>query len=158
MPTRFKGSPTEVLALDTVIKLSRSLSAVTSQLLPPLQKDFGITESQLGVLEALQHLGPLTQGQLCQKILKSGSNLTTVVDNLERQGLVRRERDTTDRRVQIVHLTSKGEELITKAVPTHVARVTRALGILTREEQIELGRLCRKLGTAQPGSDFRSEA
>jgi MarR family transcriptional regulator, 2-MHQ and catechol-resistance regulon repressor len=149
MPTRFKGTPTEVLALNTVIKLSRSLNALSSRLLPPLQKEFGITESQLAVLEALQHLGPLTQGQLCQKILRSGSNLTTVVDNLERAGLVRRERDSTDRRVQIVHLTPKGEALITRAFPVHVERVTRVLSVLTPEEQVELGRLCRKLGTAQ---------
>ncbi|MEO6527361.1 MAG: MarR family transcriptional regulator [Gemmatimonadaceae bacterium] len=149
MPTRFKGNPTEVLALNTLIKLSRSLSALSALLLPPLQKAHGITESQLGVLEALQHLGPLTQGQLCQKILRSGSNLTTVVDNLERGGLVRRERDTADRRVQVVHLTPKGEALITAAFPSHVERVTRVLSVLTLEEQVELGRLCRKLGTAR---------
>lgn len=153
MSTRFKGTPSEVLALNTVIKLSRSLNALSAQLLPPLQKEFGITESQLGVLEALQHLGPLTQGQLCQKILRSGSNLTTVVDNLERAELVRRERDTADRRVQVVSLTAKGAELIGQAFPQHVARVTRALSQLSREEQLELGRLCRKLGTQQASGE-----
>ncbi len=90
MPTHYKGSPDEVLALDTVIKLTRSLNSLQAQLTPYLQKDFGITESQFGVLEALLHLGPLSQGQLCQKILRSGSNVTTVVDNLERDGLVTR--------------------------------------------------------------------
>src|SRR3954464_11795770 len=102
MPTRYQGTEQEVLALETVIKLSRSLNSLSSHLLPPLQKEFGITESQLAVLESLHHLGPLNQGQLCQKILRSGSNLTTVLDNLERDGLVRRDRDPNDRRVQIV--------------------------------------------------------
>ncbi|HYD55222.1 MAG TPA: MarR family transcriptional regulator, partial [Gemmatimonadaceae bacterium] len=105
MPTRFQGTDEERLALDTLIKLMRATGALTAHLSGPLQKEFGLTESQLGVLEALLHGGPLTQGQLCGKILKSGSNLTTVVDNLERDGLVRRERDLTDRRVQHVHLT-----------------------------------------------------
>jgi MarR family 2-MHQ and catechol resistance regulon transcriptional repressor len=146
MPTHYEGTEQEVLALDTVIKLSRSLNSLAAHLLPPLQKEFGITESQLGVLESLHHLGPLTQGQLCQKILRSGSNLTTVVDNLERDGLVRRERDVNDRRVQIVQLTPKGKDLIARALPRHVDRVTKAIGVLTREEQAELGRLCRKLG------------
>src|SRR4051794_30249511 len=131
MPTKFKGTTTEVLALDTLIKLSRSMSALGNRLLPPLQKDFGMTESQLGVLEALRHLGPLTQGQLCQKLLRSGSNLTTVVDNLERDGLVRRERDAHDRRVQVVSLTPKGEERIVAAFPHHAARVAEAFAVLT---------------------------
>ncbi|HEV7990306.1 MAG TPA: MarR family transcriptional regulator [Gemmatimonadaceae bacterium] len=148
-----------MLALETVIKLSRSLNSLNAHLLPPLQKEFGITESQLAVLESLHHLGPLTQGQLCQKMLKSGSNLTTVVDNLERDDLVRRERDPNDRRVQIVQLTPKGAELIGRAFPRHVDRVTRAFSALSADEQRELGRLCRKLGRAlaEPGGAERRE-
>ena len=148
MPTHYKGSPDEVLALDTVIKLTRSLNSLQAQLIPHLQRDFGITESQFGVLEALLHLGPLSQGQLCHKILRSGSNLTTVVDNLERDGLVTRMRDETDRRVQIVHLTEKGRDLVARAFPAHVERVAGLMRSLTCDEQRELGRMCRKLGHA----------
>ena len=147
MPTRYQGTADEVLALDTFIKLSRSINAVQAQLIPALQKDFGLTESQFAVLEALHHLGPLSQGQLCEKILRSGSNVTTVVDNLERDRLVTRERDQVDRRVQIVKLTDDGKARVAEALPVHVARITKALGSLTSEEQFDLGRLCRKLGT-----------
>ena len=146
MPTRYKGAPREVLALDTIIKLSRSLNFVQARLTPQLQKDFGITESQFGVMEALLHLGPLSQGQICEKILRSGSNVTTVVDNLERDGLVTRVRDEADRRVQIVELTVKGRSLILEAFPAHVARVTELMSALSADEQRELGRICRKLG------------
>ena len=146
MPTRYVGSPSEVLALDTIIKLSRSLNFVQARLTPHLQKGFGITESQFGVMEALLHLGPLSQGQLCAKILRSGSNITTVVDNLERDGMVTRERDAADRRVQIVALTEKGRSLIIRAFPAHVARVTELMSALSADEQRELGRICRKLG------------
>ena len=148
MPTRYKGTPDEVLALDTIIKLTRSLNSVQARLTPQLQKEFGITESQFGVLEALLHLGPMSLGQLCHKILRSGSNLTTIVDNLERDGLVTRVRDEADRRVQIAELTEKGRGLITLAFPAHVSRVTSLMNHLTDEEQRELGRICRKLGTA----------
>ena len=146
MPTRYKGSPDEVLALDTIIKLIRSLNSVQARLTPQLQKDFGVTESQFGVMEALLHLGPLSQGQICEKILRSGSNVTTVVDNLERDGLVTRVRDEGDRRVQIVQLTAKGRSLILEAFPAHVARVTELMSALSADEQRELGRICRKLG------------
>jgi MarR family 2-MHQ and catechol resistance regulon transcriptional repressor len=151
MPTHHRGKGDEVGALNAFIKLARSINAVQSQLLPPLQKEFGLTESQLGVLEALFHLGPLPQGEICRKIQRSGSNVTTVVDNLERDRLVRRERDEQDRRVQVVHLTDRGRALIAKAFPVHAHRITRVMSALTRDEQRELGRLCRKLGTAALG-------
>ena len=148
MPTRYDGTPDEVLALNAFIKLARSINAVQTQIIPALQRDFGLTESQFAVLEALHHLGPQSQGQLCQKILRSGSNVTTVVDNLERDGLVRRERQEDDRRVQIVSLTEQGRVIVRKALPVHVERITRLMGVLSKDEQTELGRICRKLGTS----------
>ena len=42
-----------------------------------------MTVSQFGVLEALHHLGPLRQGEISAKLLRSGGNITLVVDNLE---------------------------------------------------------------------------
>ena len=151
MPTHYKVSPRDVLALDTFIKLMRASGSVASRLYTPVQRDHGMTESQLGVLEALMHLGPMPQTALCGKLLKSGSNLTTVVDNLERRGWVRRVRDAADRRVQMVHLTAAGRKAIDTAFPAHVERVAECLGSLTRDEQRELGRLCRKLGHAAAG-------
>lgn len=151
MPSRYKGTTDEVLALNTLIKLNRSVNSLQAYLTPLIQKQFGITESQFAVLEALHHLGPLSQGQLCQKILRSGSNVTTVVDNLERNALVRRDRDEDDRRVQIVTLTEQGRQVIVAAFPEHVARVRDLLGVLTEAEQKELGRICVKLGKSVPG-------
>jgi MarR family transcriptional regulator, 2-MHQ and catechol-resistance regulon repressor len=148
MPSHYRGSPEDVLALDAFIKLNRSVNAVQGRLLPTLQKDFGLTESQFAILEAVYHLGPLQQGELCRKILRSGSNVTTVVDNLERDGLVRRERDADDRRIQVVHLTDAGRELLQRALPVHVQRVRAQMEALEPDELRELGRLCRKLGRA----------
>jgi MarR family 2-MHQ and catechol resistance regulon transcriptional repressor len=148
MPAHYDGTAEEILALDAFIKLNRSVNAVQGRVLPALQKDFGLTESRIAVLEAVFHLGPLPQGELCRKILRSGSNVTTVVDNLERDGLVRRERHEKDRRIQIVHLTEKGRGLLGEALPVHVGRITRTMAALDPDEQRELGRLCRKLGRA----------
>jgi MarR family 2-MHQ and catechol resistance regulon transcriptional repressor len=149
MGTKHRGSPREVRALDAFIKLTRAAGSVGGRLYGQLVREEGITESQLGVLEALHHLGSMSQGQLCGKLLKSGSNLTTVIDNLERDGLVRRERDADDRRVQIVHLTEEGQRVIRRVFPGHVQRMVDAMSALSADEQQELGRLCRKLGTAQ---------
>ena len=145
MPTRYRGSAAERRALDAYIKLMRAAESVTARLAAGV-REAGLTTTQLGVLEALLHLGPMAQCDLAAKQLKSPANLTTVVDNLERRELVRRRRDEHDRRRSIVELTPRGRELIEAAFPAHAAAIVRELSVLSTEEQRQLGRLCRKLG------------
>src|SRR5579885_88574 len=142
MPTHFTGEAPLVRALDAYIKLSRASDTLDSRLAAALARE-GLTTGQLGVLEALLHLGPLSQTDICRKLLRSGGNVTTVIDNLERQHLVRRKRRSDDRRVVTVELTATGRRLIGRGFPGHARRIAAALAAA---EQIELGRLCRKLG------------
>lgn len=146
MPVRLRRDPATLLALSTFVKLRRAGNTVTARLNPVLQKEHGLTESQFGVLEALWHLGPMPQARLSEKLLVSGSNLTTVMDNLERGGLVRRDANPEDRRAHLVRLTPRGEALVASAFPAHARRIVTLLGALTQVEQRQLGRLCRKLG------------
>ncbi len=146
MGTHYQGHEAVRRALTTYIKLMRASESVTRRLGPNLRAA-GLTISQLGVLEALLHLGPLTQGEVATKILKSSGNVTTVVDNLERRGLVARERHATDRRFVRVDLTPEGRALIADFFPSHAEAITAELAVLTDAEQAELGRLCQKLGT-----------
>jgi MarR family 2-MHQ and catechol resistance regulon transcriptional repressor len=88
----------------------------------------------------------MTQGEVSTKVLKSGSNMTTVIDNLERDGLVRRERDTGDRRVIHVHLTDEGSRKIEAVLPGHVSALVEEFSVLSPKEQETLGELCKKLG------------
>ncbi|MEE8389840.1 MAG: MarR family winged helix-turn-helix transcriptional regulator [Anaerolineae bacterium] len=145
MPTHYKGTPREVLALNTFIKLTRATDSLLACLFRR-ETSGDLTPGQLGVLESLYHLGPMRQGVISAKLLKSGGNITLVVDNLEKRGLVRRERDGDDRRVVIVSLTGTGRELISRIFPNHVADIVEGMSVLSEEEQETLGRLCRKLG------------
>lgn len=145
MPTHFTGSRAEMRTLDTFIKLTRCTNSVLARLAE--RNTIGnLTYSQFAVLEALYHLGPLTQGEISQKVLKSGSNMTTVIDNLERDGWVRRERNMHDRRVIHVHLTEAGTRKIESVLPGHVAALVEEFGVLSVVEQETLGKLCKKLG------------
>lgn len=145
MPTHYHGTDQEILALDTFIKLSRASDALIARL-NQRGTMAHLTTSQFGVLETLYHLGPMSPGDLSAKLLKSGGNLTLVIDNLEKQGLVQRERDTADRRMITVSLTPAGQALISQLFPAHAAAIAEELGCLTSEEQKTLGDLCRKLG------------
>ncbi len=152
MGTRHQGPERERLALATYVKLVRAAESLTARLAARLA-EAGLTTSQFAVLEALFHLGPLCQVELARKILKSSGNLTTVVDNLERNGLVVRRRDTADRRKVTVELTPAGEALVAKVFPRHVRSVVDELGVLSPEEQLELGRLARRVGRGPAGED-----
>ena len=145
MPTHFTGTRVQKRALNTFIKLSRCTDSVMARL-AERNTIRDLTFSQFAVLEALYHLGPMTAGEVSQKILKSGSNLTTVIDNLERDGLVRRERDTKDRRVIHVHLTEAGSSKFEAVFPGHVGALVDEFSVLSAKEQETLGELCKKLG------------
>lgn len=145
MGTHYSGTEEEVKALDAYIKLMRAAESVTTRVHRHLAHK-GLTVSRFGVLEALYHLGPLSQSDLGRKLLKSGGNITLVVDNLEKLGLVRRERLSGDRRYVEVHLTEQGRQLIGEVFPVHVRAVVDEMKTLAEPEQEQLGFLCRKLG------------
>lgn len=128
-----------------LINLSRASNSVQTRLSVGLDRH-GITTSQLGILEALFHLGPMCQRALGDKLLRSGGNITMVIDNLEKHGLVERVRQKEDRRMIMIHLTPKGRKLISRVLPLHAKDVVKEMSRLTASEQEELRRLCRKLG------------
>ncbi|NKB71440.1 MAG: MarR family transcriptional regulator [Candidatus Latescibacteria bacterium] len=146
MPTKYTGSKREARALDTYIKLMRATETVTARLSALIADQTGLTTSQFGVLEGLLHLGPMCQKEIAAKQLKSGGNITLVIDNLEKRGLVRRQRSQQDRRLVIVHLTGEGEQLIRTYFPHHARAVAHELGVLTAPEQEQLAALTKKLG------------
>lgn len=148
MPTKYEGTEEEKRVLNTFIKMMRASNSISARLARALAKE-GITVSQFGVLETLLHLGPLNQKELGKKLLKSGGNITMVIDNLVKNGYVTREIDPCDRRAVIVKLTNKGEAHIREYFPRHLENVMEIYSILTPEETEELGRLCKKIGTAK---------
>jgi MarR family 2-MHQ and catechol resistance regulon transcriptional repressor len=150
MGTHHQGSARERRALDAYIKLLRAAGSVGGRATRHLS-GARLTTSQFGVLEALHHLGPLCQKEIGRKLLLSGGNITTVVVNLERRGLVRRERDAGNRRYVTVRLTAAGRARIARAFRRHVREVVAAMGALAPRQQEALGALCRRLGLAQRG-------
>ncbi len=148
MGTKYQGNAEAVNALDSYIKLTRASESVFSRTTAHLS-GFGLTASQFAVLEALYHHGPLAQVELAQKLLKSTGNMTLVLRNLEKQSLICRTRSPQDQRYMQVSLTEAGRECIARILPLHVQGIVEAMRVLTAEEQAELGRLCRKLGTMQ---------
>jgi MarR family transcriptional regulator, 2-MHQ and catechol-resistance regulon repressor len=135
-------------ALGAYVKLARAANTSMSYARVGLE-DAGLTLSQFAVLEALYHVGPLNLGDLARRILTSGGNLTLVVDNLEKRGLVKRGTPGRDKRYILATITPAGRRLIARIFPGHAKRITEVMSRLTPAEQQTLGALCRKLGTGE---------
>ncbi len=142
----------EKLALATYVKLMRAAESVTVRTHRHLA-EAGLTPTQFGVLEALHHLGPLCQRDIGRKILKSSGNITTVIDNLERRGLVKRRTDPDDRRFVRVDLSAEGQTLIAQLFPRHAAGIADEMEILDDRELHDLARLCRRVGLGGDDGD-----
>jgi DNA-binding MarR family transcriptional regulator len=94
-----------------------------------------LTPAQIHVLLWLGHDGALTMGALARRIGTTDKNVTGVVDRLEREGNLRRERDPADRRVVRVRLTRKGADAYRRVdgqVNEKVAEVIARLGSADR--------------------------
>lgn len=138
--------PATVAAVRAYVKLMRATRSVTARLEPALAA-CALTLTQLGVLEAVLHLGPLTHRDLGRKLLTSPGNLSDVIDKLAARGLVRRVRGTEDRRQVRVELTDAGRTMIEDVFPRHAGDIARAMAGLAPAEMAELGTLLRRLGT-----------
>jgi len=134
-------------ALDMWVKLARAYATFNKATVKDIRR-YGLTQPQFGTLECIGHLGPMTIGDLSRKMLVSGGNMTCVVDNLEKEGLVVRRHSEEDRRSVIVALTEKGTELFERIFPQHADFITQTAAVLNEDEQEDLARLLKKLGSA----------
>ena len=145
MPTKYQGTQEEMRALNAYIKLQRAAETTLAHTTAHLSR-YNLSTSQFAILEALYHLGTLSQRALAEKLLKSTGNVSIVLKNMEKRGLIERHRDPDDNRYMRVSITDVGRELIGGMFATHVSGIVAEMSVLTTVEQEELARLCRKLG------------
>ena len=94
----------------------------------------------------LGHLGELKVGEICEKMLVSGGNMTLVLDNLEKLGYIERSHSKEDRRAININLTSKGQQIFDDVFKIHAENISKNMNVLDTEEQKQLGNLLKKLG------------
>jgi MarR family transcriptional regulator, 2-MHQ and catechol-resistance regulon repressor len=133
------------LALTTWVKLARAFSSFNKKSVESI-RSFGLTQPQFSVIEVLGHIGHLKVGELCDKMLVSGGNMTLVLDNLEKLGYIERSHSKEDRRAINVDLTEKGKQVFEDVFQIHADNIAKYMNVLTPEEQKDLGDLLKKLG------------
>ncbi|WP_349676722.1 MULTISPECIES: MarR family transcriptional regulator [unclassified Thalassolituus] len=80
-----------------------------------LSKISGLTAPQLLILQLLRQQEELTVGEVAQKVSLSQATVTTIIDRLEKRGLVRRERGSSDKRKVFVYLTPAANDILVDA-------------------------------------------
>ena len=88
----------------------------------------------LHVLNVLEGEGPLSMSRLAEALDVSVASATGIIDRLEQRGLVERRRDSTDRRVILVHPTAAGEAVFTDLAKHRREGLVRLLAQLTDAE------------------------
>lgn len=135
-------------SMQTWIQILRAFQKIRAKELKYINAS-GLSMNQFEVLEVLYHRGDLNIGAITKLIESTPGNVTVVVKNLIRDGLINTLPSSEDSRVRIVSITEKGKELIGGMFPQHASNLQSYFDVLSDEELIALYDLLRKLQKAQ---------
>lgn len=97
--------------IDAIVEMIIYLYTESRRLTKGMASGFGLTGPQLTILKLLESFQDLSLSTLSERIRAQNSTVTGIVDRMEREGLVRRERSKADRRVVHIRLSEKGARL-----------------------------------------------
>lgn len=139
-------TPTLAPALASSFRhlLAHATLAVEAEVARELET-LGLTPRHVGVLANIAHNGPMTQRALGDLLAIDRTTMVGLIDALEAQGLVARERHPEDRRAWAITLTARGETTQEWAARMTEQSEQRALAALTERQRGELARLLAKL-------------
>lgn len=107
---------------------------------------FGISVARFEVLALLARAGePRMMSEISSQLKVTGGNVTTLVDAMEKDGLVTRVRSTSDRRIIAINLTAAGKDLFERAAEANDAWVSQALSKLSASQMTTLHELVGQL-------------
>ncbi|HUP29658.1 MAG TPA: MarR family transcriptional regulator [Usitatibacter sp.] len=110
-----------------------------------LRERFGTTLPRFDLMAQLErHPEGLKMNELSRLLMVTGGNVTTIVDQLEKEGLVERLAEPADRRASRIRLTRAGDKTFAEMAGEHEQWVVHLLSGLSRREQDDLLRLLAK--------------
>jgi MarR family transcriptional regulator, organic hydroperoxide resistance regulator len=121
--------------------------AMTAGLLP-----LGLKLPHYDILANAHRFPGLTQQDLATRLLVGRSNLSMLLPELEKRGLIMRTPDNSDRRVRRLHLTHAGTQLVVRALKIQVSVIEDMMQALSAEECDQLGDFMRRVGMHMAGS------
>src|SRR5690242_19010634 len=144
------SSPAQEALLSVLVA-----AATLNELMDRVCAEYRIARPQYNVLRILRGVHPEghPRCEIARRMLDRASDITRLVDRLERQRLVKRARGSEDQRQTITCITAKGLKLLDSMRPRIDGEVAVILGHLTDDDCHELSRLCGMILDKEAESD-----
>ena len=133
-------------ALRIWLRLLTCTQLIEKQVRARLRSHFATTLPRFDLMAQLErHREGLKMNELSRLLMVTGGNITAIVDQLEKEGLVERLDEPADRRAFRIRLTRAGERGFAEMARAHEEWVVELLARLSRREHEELLKLLAKL-------------
>lgn len=140
-------------ASDSVGRFLNEASGRLMEALDRRAKSVGVTAAQWRVLIRIALEIDTTAADLCRTLRYDTGSMTRMLDRLENQGLIRRERSTEDRRVVRLALTEAGEAICPRLQQIGIGVLDHFLMDFTPAEVEQLTDLLKRFASAPPLTD-----
>jgi DNA-binding MarR family transcriptional regulator len=131
--------------VDQVVETILYLYTESRRITKELARRADLTGPQLTVVKILEQIGDLSLSELSERIRAQNSTVTGIIDRMEREGLVMRERSREDRRVVYIKLSPKGKKLAEEIPVEPMVVFKGALESLSGQEMKDLMRILTKI-------------
>lgn len=131
-------------AMRTWVQISKTYNKFFTTELQYLS-EYSLTFNQFKVLEVLYHRGDLNISSITKLTTSTPGNITVVVKNLKRDGLIHSLCDPKDKRASILSISEQGREIIASLFPQHAKNITSYMNVLNDEELETLQALLKKV-------------
>lgn len=135
----------KLAAIQDIVVTIRKLVSVVHLSSSRMKKKSGLTGPQAEALRILSKDGPLSSAALSRKLFVTPSNITGIIDRLEKKGLVERIRGTRDRRISQLEITDKGKELREVLPPSLEGTLINGVLDMAVEDIDQLGSQMKKV-------------
>jgi DNA-binding MarR family transcriptional regulator len=133
-------------ALRIWLRLLTCTQLIERRVRSRLREQFATTLPRFDLMAQLErHPEGLKMNELSRLLMVTGGNVTAIVDQLEKEGLVERLDEPADRRAFRIRLTRAGEKSFAEMARAHEEWVVELLAGMSRREQDELLKLLAKV-------------
>lgn len=133
------------------LRLLSATTRVEDTIRQRLREQFGITLPRFDLMAQLEREPQgLSMGELSRRMMVTGGNVTSIVDQLEKEQLVQRQPQPGDRRAYAVHLTPAGRGAFSAMAIAHESWVVELLSPLPAAQQEQLHQLLGVLKSGKP--------
>lgn len=150
---RTRATPAAELE-DSVLRSLRRIIQAVDVHSRQIVRDYGVTGPQLACLRQVARSGPVSAGKLARAVSLRPATLSGILDRLEVQAWIRRDRTADDRRLVVVSLTPAGNRLVGRAPPPLQEAFLRRFRALASSDRRRIDAVLRELVTMMAAEEF----